>query len=340
MKVPKAKKLPSGSWCCRVMIGGQSICITRDTARAAEQEAMRLKAIGKAERMSGRTLEAAYRSYIDARADVLSPSTVAGYNRLARNTFAPLMPMKVSAINSRAVQAEVSRMHRDGKSPKYIANAYGLLTAVLHMEAPEITLNVRLPQRQAPEQRQLSPEEMARLIEGARGDPVELPVLMGLWLGMRMSEVRGVRYGDISGNILHIQTAIVDNEAGQAIEKQPKTLAGNRYVPLPDYILGLIGDPHGREDEHIVQLSGQAIYKRFVRLCERLGIPPCRFHDLRHANAAVMVRLGIDSKYAQQRNGWSSDQMYKQTYAYTMQDQQNAVAVTINDYFKRLVEKD
>ena len=63
------------------------------------------------------------------------------------------------------------------------------------------------------------------------------------------------------------------------------------------------------------------------------GIPRCRFHDLRHANAAIMVRLGIESKYAQERNGWSSDRMYKQVYAYTMDDKMADADKAINSYF-------
>lgn len=338
MKVPKVVQLPSGSWCCRVMVNGKSFCVTRETPQEAQQDAIRIKLGEKtAERLEKRTLSEAYQAYIASRADVLSPSTVAGYRRLNRNTFQSLMPLNASAITSRAVQGEVSRMRREGKSPKYIANAYGLLVSVLRSENPELTLNVRLPQRFPVQQRQLSPEEIARLIKGAYGDPIEIPVLMGLWLGMRLSEIRGARYGDITNRTLHIHTAVVDDENGRAVEKTTKTASGDRYVPLPDYLLERIGTPAGREKEFIVPYSGQAIYKRFSRLCEQLEIPHCRFHDLRHANAAVMVRLGVESRYAQERNGWASDRMFKQVYAYAMQDQQEAVAHAIDEYFESLL---
>ena len=63
------------------------------------------------------------------------------------------------------------------------------------------------------------------------------------------------------------------------------------------------------------------------------GIEHCRFHDLRHANAAVMLRLGVDSRYAQERNGWASDRMYKQVYGYTMDDRMKDIAASIDNYF-------
>ncbi len=65
----------------------------------------------------------------------------------------------------------------------------------------------------------------------------------------------------------------------------------------------------------------------------RLLLPQKTKPDLRHANAAVMVRLGIDSRYAQERNGWASDRMYKQVYAYTMDDGMAAANEAINAYF-------
>ncbi len=41
----------------------------------------------------------------------------------------------------------------------------------------------------------------------------------------------------------------------------------------------------------------------------------------------------VENKYAQERNGWASDRMYKQVYAYTMPDMMDAVDAAVNDYF-------
>lgn len=105
-----------------------------------------------------------------------------------------------------------------------------------------------------------------------------------------------------------------------------------RWVSIPDYIMALIR-AQGRTEGPFVTVTGDAVYKRFIKTLDRAGIPRCRFHDLRHANAAVMVRLGVDSKYAQERNGWASDRMYKQTYAYVMADQMDEVDKSIDGYF-------
>lgn len=281
---------------------------------------------------NGLTLLEAYDSYLAAREGVISPSTMSGYLKLKRSTFGTLMEMPVSKISSEQIQREISTMALDGKSRKYISNAVGLLSSVLRTYAPEIKVDVRLPQKKKMEPRKIEEDEILAIMAAVHDTEIELPVLMGLWLGMRMSEVRGARFEDIHGDRLHICRAVVYDKDGHSVEKPPKTFSGDRWVELPPEIKTLI-DAQGRREGYIVQLSGTAIYKQFSRLLEKSGIEHCRFHDLRHANAAVMVRLGIDSRYAQERNGWASDRMYKQVYGYTVQSGMQSAAASINEYF-------
>ena len=66
--------------------------------------------------------------YIASKDSVLSPSTIAGYKRQRQNTLQSLMDVPVASLTQEAVQVAVNAMARD-KSPKYVKNAYGLLSA-------------------------------------------------------------------------------------------------------------------------------------------------------------------------------------------------------------------
>lgn len=334
VRTPTAKRLPSGAWFCRVRVGGQDVSITRSTKEEAIAEAMAVKAGIKApeKARSSMTLEQAYEKYIESRSGVISPSTEAGYKRLQKNTFQKLMPMQLSGITAEHIQREVGSMAKNGKSPKYVRNAEGLLISVLKQFLPDAQFSVVLPQKKKTELRQIEDAEIGKIMKAFAGSEMELPVLMALWMGMRMSEIRGARYEDIKDGKLHICRAIVADKDGADAVKPPKTFSGDRWVSIPAHIQALI-DSSGAKEGFLVPLSGQAIYKRFVRGLDAAGIPHCRFHDLRHANAAIMVRLGIESKYAQERNGWSSDRMYKQVYAYTMEDKMAETDKAINSYF-------
>lgn len=333
VRTPTAKRLPSGAWFCRVRVGGQDVSITRSTKEEAIAEAMAVKAGIKApeKARSSMTLEQAYEKYIESRSGVISPSTEAEYKRLQKKSFQNLMKQPLSSITSEQIQREVGKLVKDGKSPKYIRNVEGLLISVLKQFAPETQVSIMLPQKQKVELRRIEDAEIGKLIAAFVGTELELPVLMALWMGMRMSEIRGARYEDIKDGKLHICRAIVSGVDGDTV-KPPKTFSGDRWVSIPAYIQSLI-KATGRKEGYIVLLSSKMIYRLFVKGLENAGIPHCRFHDLRHANAAIMVRLGIESKYAQERNGWSTDRMYKQVYAYAMNDKMADTDRIINDYF-------
>lgn len=186
---PAARQLPSGAWTCRVRVGGRDVSVTRPTKAEAQAEAMAVKHGLKAPdtpRVT-MTLEDAYKAYIESRDGVISPSTVAGYKRMQKSTFQPLMSMPLSSITSTLIQREVSAMARSGKSPKYIANAEGLLSSVLKQFNPGVRYDVHLPPKRKPDLRQPDDAEISAILSAFRGSPIELPVLMALWMGMRSS---------------------------------------------------------------------------------------------------------------------------------------------------------
>lgn len=75
------------------------------------------------------------------------------------------------------------------RTPKTIRNIHGLLSAVLAEYYPGLTLHTTLPQKEVKEQKVLEPDQITTLLKAVEGDVMELPVLMGVWLCMRASEI-------------------------------------------------------------------------------------------------------------------------------------------------------
>ena len=48
---------------------------------------------------------------------------------------------------------------------------------------------------------------------------MEVPILLAIWLGLRESEIRGLTWDCIQGDMLHIKRAVVDGEHG-AVERE------------------------------------------------------------------------------------------------------------------------
>lgn len=336
---PRPVELPSGAWRCQIMVNGQRIDAVDDDPAVAHAKALAMKAgiIEKEKNASSLTVGAAIDRYIESKNAVLSPSTIAGYKRIRKNVLQDLMTKNVATLSQEDIQRAVNKMAKD-KSPKSVANAHGLLSATLSVYRPNMVLRTTLPQKQKHEPAIPSDEDIANILAASKGTEMELPILLALWLGLRASEIRGITWDAINGNTLHIKQAIVEGENGSEI-KGTKTYSGNRKLQLPDYILHLI-EAQPRTDDYVVHLSGQAMYKQFSRLCEKHGIPHYRFHDLRHANASVMLALGVPDKYAMERMGHATNNMLKTVYQHTMKSKQDEVSEKVNSYFSQKLHTD
>lgn len=336
MKIPKATKLPSGSWYVNVMVNGQRISITMPTKKDAEREAAALKSgVKSAQHNIALTVTEAFDRYIDSKSAVLSPATVAGYRRIQKNLLEPIANMPLANLTQEQVQRWVNALAKQGKKPKTVSNAHGLLSAVLASYRQDMTLRTTLPQKVKPEIAIPSEAELSAIFKAAKGTKYELPILLAVWLGLRASEIRGLKWEDIDGEYISVKRAIVQGEAGP-VEKGTKTFSGTRALHLPQYLAALIhAQDHSKE--HIVNLSGHAMYNGFERVCEKAGVPHFRFHDLRHMNASVMLAVGVPNKYAQERMGHATDNMLKTVYQHTIQEEQKKYSEEIDQRFEELL---
>ena len=85
--------------------------------------------------------------------------------------------------------------------------------------------------------------------------------------------------------------------------------------------------------------SGQTIRRRFERLCNKAGID-ITFHDLRHINASVMLKLHVPDKYAMARGGWKTDATMKRVYQETFSAERDRVDQLIDNYFNEITASD
>lgn len=331
----KAKQLPSGSW--RVQVydkeTGKYLSFTSKLPGKAGKNEAELMAreyqLGrKHKREAGKTVGECIDEYISLKENILSPTTIAGYRKDRRNSLAPLCDTYIKDLTATDIQAFINRLALN-KSPKTVRNAHGLLVSVLNVYAPELNIRTTLPK---PQKKIKQLPEVVDVLRAIKGSEIELPCLLALWCSLRMSEIRGAKKSNISGDILTVCDTIVtaDNEA---IERHAtKTTESTRQIRLPEPIQALISDLP-EEQDYLTLLSGQAIYKRFSRLLEHHELPHMTFHDLRHMNASVMLALGIPDKYAMERGGWSSPHIMKSVYQHTFTAERQAADDKIDDYF-------
>lgn len=332
MKIPKATKLPSGNWNVKLMVDGVRLSITEPTKREAEAKAAAVKTgLQSAQKRRDITVGEVIDLYIGSKDAVLSPSTIAGYRRIQRNALPEwLLGTPVSAVTQQAAQKAVNEMAKE-RSPKSVRNAHGLLSAALTAYNPDMTLHTTFPQKVKYDIAIPSVEDIAKIAKAAKGTRDELPIMLAVWMGLRMSEILGLKWDDLDGNVLHIRRARVDEG-----EKTTKTCSSQRDLLVPEYILRLMKDaPH--TSEYIFPGRRQSLYSRFQTICKRAGVQHYRFHDLRHINASVMLALGVPNKYAQERMGHATDIMLKTVYQHTMSNEQRAVSKKVDSFFEGII---
>lgn len=334
-----AKQLPSGSWRIRVYdkeLGKQVSFTSNLPGKAGKNEAelmAREYQLGKRRKQEqGRTVGECIDEYVDLKENILSPTTIAEYRRCRKGELAELCDIPVQAITQTMIQQHMNKLALTMK-PKTVRNAHGLLASVLAVYLPELRLRTTLPKVQK-KIKQLPPvEDVLRAVIGSN---VELPCLLAMWCSLRMSEVRGLKRTDVKDGIMTIHDTMVRVENQNVLKESTKTVESTRRIALPERIQDLIS-ALPPEQEYLVPLTGQAVYKRFTSLLKRCGIEHMSFHDLRHMNASVMLALGIPDKYAMERGGWSTNSTLKAVYQHTFTAERQAADKKIDSYFNDLL---
>lgn len=373
--MPTAKKLPSGSWRCLAYSHTEKVwdaekgvwkeqrkyeSFTSDDPTLAGKAAAELMAAQfrvekgrkprqahRKEDMLDKTVSEAIDRYIEVRSNVLSPTTIQDYRCIQQNAFPGLMRMRLRDLDEdtldEAINAEYKRVSkkrcRNPKpiSPKRVRNEWGLISAILNRYHKDLDYEPTLLDNPDRPKDLIPPQKVLDIL---KGDYIELPALLAIWLSFSLSEIRGLtksRSISADGQYLTIREVVVD-VGGEAVRKE---LAKNRYRNrthrIPPYIRMLIERVEG---DALVSISGRAIYHRWVKLLKRNGLPHMTFHDLRHESASIMALLKVPDKYALERGGWKTDKVMKKVYTHTFSDERQKVDNIIDGYFEELMQHD
>lgn len=177
-----------------------------------------------------------------------------------------------------------------------------------------------------------SREELERLFTVSRGDPLELPIIMGAFYGMRRSEVLGLKWSAIDFekktiSIRHTVTQMtVDGKSTVFQRDTTKTKSSCRTLPLvPPFerVLNIVkkqqeinrrvcGDCYCTDylDYIVVNPIGELMKPNFITqhfaiLLENNNMKKIRFHDLRHSCASLLYANGVSLKEIQEWLGHS-----------------------------------
>lgn len=296
-------------------------------------------------------LFAAAGEYEGGSAGTLKPSTVRSERGVYERRVLPKWgARKISTLHRAEIETWVATLSASGLAPSSVRHCYVALYKVCRyaLHARLITFNpcvgVRLPRLGVPggKARFLTVAEVERLA-GALVDsaPFDLMVRFAAYTGLRAAELVGLRVGDLDltrGEVSVRQT--LQRIDGEWVTGTPKSHRSSRVVliehsgllaDLRRYLMQhpSSGDPGallwpGRAvGSHAVDYSrpvGMSSFRQayLIRALHRAGLPPMRFHDLRHTSASLWLAAGYSpvevSRWLGHANVAITDSIYSHLY--------------------------
>lgn len=340
---PRPVELPSGKWRCQAMVEGKRLSVIDDDPFVAHAKVLAQKAgIMEQPKKDQMTLGTAAEQYISSREKVLSPPTIKGYKIIAENHCNDLRAKKIADIDEVDLQAEIAKLS-DDFSVKSIKNIIGFYIAVITMYKPINAKKLNYGQHVKKEHAYLEEDEIVKIISAAVGDPMEVPILMALWLGMRRSEICGLSWENVDferKEIRVVATKLVNADNEYKIVERTKTEGSRRSIDCPNYILSKLEQLQpvpSKRTGPVFDIHPNSIYRGIKRVSELAGVKFVGVHGLRHTNATVMASLGLVDKAVMARGGWSSDRVLKDVYEHLFTSSKTDADKAINDYFEAAV---
>lgn len=195
-------------------------------------------------------------------------------------------------------------------------------------------------------QKTLTMEQILVLLEKSRDTPIHMQVLFGVLMGLRRSEINGVKYSDIDyiNRILKVErqlgrvhNAKKEDFAPKTFTKQEvglKTKSNYREVPIPDYVFEEIlkerqvyeanRNRRKREFQDLDYICCSAYgrprskgfhCKYYKQLLAESGLPDIRWHDLRSTYCTLLLKEEFNPKAVSKLMGHAKELITMDVYA-------------------------
>lgn len=221
-----------------------------------------------------------------------------------------------------------------------------------------------LPSECRKEIRPLTADQANHLMTSVKNDRLYPAILLGLETGLRRGELLALRWADLDLDdaTLSVSRGLVrvrSHEAGKRttlVFQDPKTVASRRTIPIPAEALSELKGHKERQTKEKLILGGayfnndlvfctedgrpidpRNFVRHFDRLVKAAGLPPIRFHDVRHTFATMMLELGQSPKVVQTILGHSRISVTLDLYSHVSLDlERQSTSVLDNALRQRL----
>ncbi len=202
-------------------------------------------------------------------------------------------------------------------------------------------------------------KQAVAFLEAIYGERLEALFWLALCLACREGEILGLQWTDFdfeAGKVQILRALQRIKRAGESKSRleltSTKTEESDRAIWLPQIVIEKVL-AHQRRQEEERKLAGSGWIETgmvfttrkgtmldarnmlgdFYRIRDRAGLPPVRFHDLRHSAATILHLAGVPDQAIQKLLGHASVRTTQEIYMHSTPDAQKQTAAKMDEIF-------
>jgi integrase len=195
-------------------------------------------------------------------------------------------------------------------------------------------------------------EDVLKLFETVKDTVLEVPVYLAAMLGLRRSEVLGLKWSnvDLGKEELSIEEVVV--RVINTHTKEPKSEASARTLSIPETLIDALKRQKQRQAQY-EEFLGSAYYKnnyvvkredgkpfspdgfshKYRQVIKANHLPNIKFHELRHTFASLLVDNGVPISDISETLGHSSKSITLDIYSHVFKKSLKRVAKKVDDIY-------
>jgi integrase len=260
-------------------------------------------------------------------------------------------------------KAHIDRLYREKLDSGLSSSTVRRIHAVLHKALEEAVKGDLIPRNPAvhankPKVKQgeiepLDTSQAAAFLKAAKDDRFEALYILCLMCGLRQGEALALRWQDIDldGGKLRVKLQLQRVRSGGGLRFSEPKNASRRTVGLPQRTVSVLKSHRKRQLEeklaagplyrdaglvfasrHGTPIDAQNVVNRYYKpLLKRAGLPPIRFHDLRHSCLSLLAQRGEPIRDLQALAGHATAAFTLQRYTHHYDASARRTADTMSD---------
>jgi integrase len=211
---------------------------------------------------------------------------------------------------------------------------------------------VQPPKEPATEMAILNESQVSQLLVAAQGSRLETLIHLAVISGARQMELLGLKWSDLDWvkQTLKIERQLLKPDGEGVKYSSPKTRYGRRTISLGKKTIEILRK-HYEDQQTDRYKAGEAwkeygllfstqngtpihprnLLRDYKKLLQAAGLPPIRFHDLRHTAASLLLNQGVPVITVSRRLGHAKASITLDIYGHLIATMQTEMAEMIDD---------